>query len=329
MIEPRAQSWSDVTRRVASRFFLIQAIAGASWWSLLLLSPASRVWFFPTEMGTGFMRSLLIADLLLYSGGSLLVSRMLARTHPWSRCAAASLAGIVSYATLLSLGMSITLDGGWLGSLSMLGSLIMTLACVWLTTPGLDLSRVFRHAPKRSALAHTIHMLLQAALFWGVLLFAIPALIHRLELRAGVPVWEPGSTWRIVSAVLFATAGSVGLGCGLHMSTRAEGTPVPLSSPSILITHGVYRYVRNPMAIAGLAQGLAVALWHGSASVLVYVVAGMIIWNEVARPLEEHDLEAQFGDSYRSYKSSVRCWIPRLKRVDRQDRDEQTETPTT
>ena len=43
-----------------------------------------------------------------------------------------------------------------------------------------------------------------------------------------------------------------------------------------------------------------------------FTFAGSLIWNYAVRPLEEADLERRFGDEFRRYRSSVRCWWPRL-----------------
>jgi protein-S-isoprenylcysteine O-methyltransferase Ste14 len=49
--------------------------------------------------------------------------------------------------------------------------------------------------------------------------------------------------------------------------------------------------------------------------VVAYALAGSLVWNSVVRPLEEADLEGRFGDEFRRYRSSVRCWWPRLMPV--------------
>jgi protein-S-isoprenylcysteine O-methyltransferase Ste14 len=65
------------------------------------------------------------------------------------------------------------------------------------------------------------------------------------------------------------------------------------------------------MAVAGLSQGAAVALWLGSPLVLAYVLAGGLAWHRLVRPIEEAYLAATFGDEYRSYRARVPLWLPR------------------
>jgi len=85
--------------------------------------------------------------------------------------------------------------------------------------------------------------------------------------------------------------------------------------PNRLVIAGPYRFVRNPMAMAGVVQGAAVGLMLASWLVVAYAIAGSLVWNSVVRPLEEADLESRFGDEFLRYRMSVRCWVPRLRAV--------------
>ncbi|MDI2023423.1 hypothetical protein PJL18_03971 [Paenarthrobacter nicotinovorans] len=84
--------------------------------------------------------------------------------------------------------------------------------------------------------------------------------------------------------------------------------------PNRLVIAGPYRWVRNPMAVAGIAQGVGVGLLLGSWLVVAYAMIGSLVWNYVVRPLEEADLENRFGAEFRRYRSSVSCWLPRAGR---------------
>ena len=116
--------------------------------------------------------------------------------------------------------------------------------------------------------------------------------------------------------MLFLAFSALNLRSGGVLSTLGRGTPLPLDCPRELVISGPYAYVRNPMAVAGLGQGLSVAIWLGSWGVLAYVIAGMALWQWGARPAEEQDLEARFGTAYRDYRAAVRCWVPRLRAYD-------------
>ena len=68
------------------------------------------------------------------------------------------------------------------------------------------------------------------------------------------------------------------------------------------------------MAIAGLAQGAAVAFWLGAWFVLMYVVTGGVLWRMFVRAVEEADLLTTLSESYRSYRARVPLWLPGTRR---------------
>ncbi|MBK6316507.1 MAG: isoprenylcysteine carboxylmethyltransferase family protein [Blastocatellia bacterium] len=80
-----------------------------------------------------------------------------------------------------------------------------------------------------------------------------------------------------------------------------------------MVISGPYRFIRNPMALAGLGQGMAVAIATGSWLTVAYVLAGGLMWNGIARPLEEADLRERFGVEFEAYCREVKCWWPRLE----------------
>jgi protein-S-isoprenylcysteine O-methyltransferase Ste14 len=149
----------------------------------------------------------------------------------------------------------------------------------------------------------------QMAFFWILFLWILPMQIVRFESFANQPQfeWEGQS---LVASILFSIASILGLYSGITMAVAGRGTPLPIDTARELVITGPYSRVRNPMAIAGLAQGIAVAIYFGSPAVAVYSVAGGFIWNFGVRPAEERDLQARFGESYTKYRSKVSCWIP-------------------
>ena len=74
------------------------------------------------------------------------------------------------------------------------------------------------------------------------------------------------------------------------MVRDGKGTPLPLDQTNKLVVKGPYRYVRNPMAIAGLGQGIAVSVLLGSIHIFVYTLVGAILWQVVVRPMEERNM---------------------------------------
>jgi len=149
----------------------------------------------------------------------------------------------------------------------------------------------------------------QIAIMWSLLLCVLPLGIDIVEHWSGSPRLPacPG-----FGAALFAAGSLLGLVTANALVRDGEGTPLPLDTARNLVVSGPYRYVRNPMAMFGFAQGFGVGLWLGSPAVLAYTAIGMVIWQWLARPWEEADLERRFGDRYRRYRDAVPCWIPRL-----------------
>jgi protein-S-isoprenylcysteine O-methyltransferase Ste14 len=170
-----------------------------------------------------------------------------------------------------------------------------------------------REAAPATAARNVAKTLAQTVVFWAVFLFVVPLLIVRLEGRfvGGLSFASPAG--RIAGSVGFVLAGALGLWSGATMAVVGRGTPLPSDCARTLVIAGPYRWVRNPMAIAGLAQGACVGVYLGSPLTLGYVLAGALIWDHFVRRWEEADLAARFGEPYRRYQHAVRCWIPRAR----------------
>jgi protein-S-isoprenylcysteine O-methyltransferase Ste14 len=155
---------------------------------------------------------------------------------------------------------------------------------------------------------NTVKTLGQIVVMWSVILGLLPMMIVSIEHTLGL---SPLPRLRGIGMTLLLIGSLLGLVTANVMVRDGAGTPLPLDTARNLVVSGPYRYVRNPMAIFGFVQGLGVGLWLGSLGVLVYTVIGAAIWQWVARPWEEADLEIRFADRYRRYRSAVPCWIPR------------------
>ena len=69
------------------------------------------------------------------------------------------------------------------------------------------------------------------------------------------------------------------------------------------------------MAVAGIVQGAAIGLILQSWLVIAYAVVGSLVWNYAVRPLEESDLNERFGEEFQQYRDTVRCCIPKYRRL--------------
>ena len=173
-----------------------------------------------------------------------------------------------------------------------------------------------REARPASAGWNVCKTLVQTIGFWSFFLWLLPWGIVGIEGRVVSGLPPPPAWMTFGGAALFLLAGSLSLSSGVIMALRGCGTPMPNDCPRELVVAGPYRYVRNPMAVGGITQGVAVGLMRGSPSVVVYAVLGAIVWHVLVRPWEETDLELRFGEPYLRYRSAVRCCISRLRPYD-------------
>jgi len=174
--------------------------------------------------------------------------------------------------------------------------------------------RIRPASPGATVRSHVGATALQIVVFWGLALGVVPAVIVWVETRWMLHVPVPAGA-RGAGVALFTVASAVGLWSGAVMSTQGEGTPLPIATARRLVIRGPYRFVRNPMAVAGIAQGVAVGMMLSSWLVVLYAACGSVVWNAAIRPHEERDLEARFGDEFLRYRERVRCWVPRLTPV--------------
>lgn len=151
----------------------------------------------------------------------------------------------------------------------------------------------------------------QIFIFWITFLFVLPKGLVELSTSFGL-VFMEFSNLTIPGIVLFVGMGSLGLFSGWQFAVIGKATPLPPATPPVFVKSGPYRWVRNPMAIAGIGQAIAVGLMLGNAAVIAYSIIGAIVWHVFVRPVEELDLENRFGEEFREYRSNTGLWVPRL-----------------
>jgi len=95
---------------------------------------------------------------------------------------------------------------------------------------------------------------------------------------------------------------------------EGSGTPSPLMPTRRLLTDGPYAWCRNPMTLGMLLYYTAVALWRGSATMLVLVALFGVAIVLYIKLVEERELEARLGDTFRRYCETTPFIVPRLFR---------------
>jgi protein-S-isoprenylcysteine O-methyltransferase Ste14 len=294
-------------------YFAVQALAGAAWWFAVFTTPLVR------EATLGGLDPVAVAafDIPLFVVASAVaafgVRAAAVVSTCWTSCVAIALA---VYAT-------VTTEAGW-GVLAMVAATAGSVVALSLVLLGRVPTEwiikgpfTFRPAAADSGTAtHVRSTFRQVVVFWGLFLVVIPLIAALLEQRWAVTLPFPAFANPVGVAIL-AAASTLGLSSAFVMSTRGSGTPLPSAMPNRLVIAGPYLWVRNPMALSGIVQGVAVGLILSSWLVIVYAIAGSVLWNYAVRPLEESDLEERFGDDYRRYRDTVWCWVPRLPWVRR------------
>lgn len=294
-------------RRFAIIYFGFQGIAVVSWWIILQTVPASRTLFRLETDSESSLLAFWLPDLAFIAIGSLVTSVLL---HLKSRFEIASIwfvTGAISYATLYVFAFALMTDRGWLGVTLMVPAMLWTGVFATGITSG---NAMFRPAREASTSYVLLKTYVQIVVVWTIILVVFPYLITILEDKIGLVRLE-FAFQKQIAILVFAGISALGIWAAHSMSHIGKGTPLPLDHAKQLVVVGPYAYVRNPMALSGIIQGLAVALFLGSPLVAVYAVMGSIIWQTVFRPLEEDDLASRFGISYSNYCNAVRCWVPR------------------
>ena len=90
---------------------------------------------------------------------------------------------------------------------------------------------------------------------------------------------------------------------------RAGTTIKPFEDSTALVTDGLFAHSRNPIYVAMVVGLFGIFLALGSLSPLVMIPPFVYIIQTRFIAVEEHMLEAAFGDAYRDYTKRVRRWI--------------------
>ena len=290
-------------------YFAFQVVAGALWWVGVFASDDLRTW----TLGDWEPAVLVVPDVLLFVVGSALVAvtgnrYIAALVAVWTTAVTVALAvyGLVER------------TAGW-GVVAMAlatAGTVLAATTTWMRRLPLEWffvgPFVFRVANEAPGSKHLRRSLAQLAVFWTTFFVIVPAALVVIETRLGLQ-WSrlDSGLFAVTGLVLFLAGSAVGLWSCVTISLAGAGTPLPAESARNLVATGPYRYVRNPMAVAGATQTVGVGLLCGSWMITTIALAGALTWNSMIRPSEEADLAARFGEPYRQYCDQVRCWIPR------------------
>lgn len=274
--------------------YIFQAVIISLWWLGVSLNNSFRNAFAFEGTDTRLISFFVVPDFVL------LVLLSLLRAYKEEKWIEYLILGGFLYAALLCLNISMITKSGILPTGLMFLGLGFNVFIVFS-------DQLFVESRHSNIKINALKTFVQIVLIWTLTLFVIPSLL----LNAAGKKVELNFDWmQIGSIVLFILFSLLGLYSSYHLVKYGSGTPLPLDQTQKLVISGPYGYVRNPMAVAGIGQGLAVSLFCGSYAVLLYVLLGAVVWHWFVRPIEEEDMNNRFGEPYMQYKQKVRCWIP-------------------
>ncbi|WP_025777210.1 methyltransferase family protein [Brevibacterium sp. VCM10] len=286
-------------------YFALQALAGAAWWLGTAMIPGVAT------ATLGGINPVLIAivDIPLF----VIASALAALNFRWAVWIATGWTVLVALAMVIY--ATATTEAGLGAVLMILAALGSLLAGVLMIVGRIPSEKLLigpfafhsSHTRVRSRLL--VHTTVQIVVFWGVFLIIIPVIINAFEDQWNLAYKFP-ILLVVVGFALLAVSSVIGVWSARAIANFGSGTPLPSQMAHHLVARGPYAFVRNPMAIAGIVQGVAMGLLIGSWLVVVYALIGSLLWNWLIRPHEETDLMERFGDEYRDYAKRVRCWWP-------------------
>lgn len=122
----------------------------------------------------------------------------------------------------------------------------------------------------------------------------------------------PLGSWAIpLGWALIAVGAVLAVSCQWVFILRGRGTPAPFDAPREVVAAGIYRFVRNPMYLAGFVILVGFGFVERSGAILIFSVLWLLLVHLAVVLLEEPDLRRKFGSSYEQYRQAVPRWVPR------------------
>ena len=275
--------------------YLLQAALIGLWWVGLATNPSFFHAFQFDKISPTAFWAFFAPDIVLITGLSAV------RAYRKLACLEYVILGAFGYASLYCVNATLLTHSGYLPTgLMLLGLGYNIFLCFG--------EALFHNSNSNASFAqNAAKTLIQITCVWSLALAVMPIII--LDAFETLAVPKMGTLF-FCGLGVFASCSVLSLTSAYFMVRDGSGTPLPLDQTNNLVVAGPYRYVRNPMAIAGIGQGIAIAAIFQSVPILIYSLLGAVVWHLVVRPVEERDMEQRFGQSYSEYRQRVSCWIP-------------------
>jgi protein-S-isoprenylcysteine O-methyltransferase Ste14 len=140
------------------------------------------------------------------------------------------------------------------------------------------------------------------------LLFILPVLCS-LVIEHIRPTDFVHGGFRFVGGSVALLSGIALTATGFRTQKRAGTDPIPFNPSTVIVTHGLYRFSRNPMYVGFALATFGVAVLANSLWTLLAVPISLILVDRLIITKEEAYLARKFGEEYLRYKASVRRWL--------------------
>lgn len=119
---------------------------------------------------------------------------------------------------------------------------------------------------------------------------------------------DPFRTKQLLSWLLLG--GSFALAFHAFQRLRTQGAPdQDLEDTTVLVTSGVYRYIRHPLYASLILFGIGAVLKRQSVLSLA-VLLGLVLAVFATARVEERANVERFGEQYRAYRARTKMFIP-------------------
>jgi protein-S-isoprenylcysteine O-methyltransferase Ste14 len=103
------------------------------------------------------------------------------------------------------------------------------------------------------------------------------------------------------------------ISCIWDFAVHGQGTLAPMAPPKVLVTHGFYRYTRNPMYLGVLGILLSESMIFSNLSLLIYTALILGGFHLFVVGYEEPNLRREFGEAYTAYCRTTPRWGVRFR----------------
>jgi protein-S-isoprenylcysteine O-methyltransferase Ste14 len=150
-----------------------------------------------------------------------------------------------------------------------------------------------------------------------VVVIVLPILILReastLDQRLMLPRFFYGLPNYLLGGLIAAIGWFFSMWSVQTQFTKGRGTPIPVIAAQKLVVDGPFAYCRNPMSLGITLYYAGIGIWVGSIAALGIVLLLAFLLVVYIKTFEEKELDARFGDEYRSYKRYTPFLVPHVR----------------